>query len=59
MTMTDLVHVTDDALAAAAAEALTPPPSEEERQQKQRDWDPVELLVPEWDGHCVTQSGGW
>lgn len=45
----DLVDVTDDALAAAAAEALSPHPSEEERLEKQREWDPVELLVPEWD----------
>lgn len=45
----DLSEVTNDELSAAAQEALTPPPSEEERQERLRNWDPVELLVPEWD----------
>ncbi|GGN37668.1 hypothetical protein FHR83_005353 [Actinoplanes campanulatus] len=44
----DLTDVTDEELLAAAAEALAPPPSEEERKEKLRQWDPVELLVPEW-----------
>jgi hypothetical protein len=41
--------IADGDLAAAAQEALKPPPSEEERQEKLRLWDPVELLVPEWN----------
>jgi hypothetical protein len=45
----DLAEVTDDGLSAAVAEALAPPPSEEERRERLRNWDPVELLVPEWD----------
>ncbi|HYS34291.1 MAG TPA: DUF1998 domain-containing protein [Pseudonocardiaceae bacterium] len=45
----DLSGITDEELTASAAEALAPPPSEEERQEKLRQWDPVELLVPEWD----------
>jgi hypothetical protein len=45
----DLAGVTDGELSAAVAEALAPPPSEEERRERLRDWDPVELLVPEWD----------
>ena len=45
----DLTDVSDDDLTAAAAEALAPPPSEEDRKEKLRQWDPVELLVPEWN----------
>ncbi|MFI7509064.1 DrmB family protein [Micromonospora aurantiaca] len=45
----DIAGVTDEQLTAAAVEALAPPPSEEERRERLRDWDPVELLVPEWD----------
>ncbi|MBG0560778.1 DUF1998 domain-containing protein [Actinoplanes sp. NEAU-A11] len=45
----DLTDVSDEELTAAAAEALAPPPSEEDRKEKLRQWDPVELLVPEWD----------
>ncbi|GIF09681.1 hypothetical protein Asi03nite_72190 [Actinoplanes siamensis] len=45
----DLTDITDEELLAAAAEAVAPPPSEEERKEKLRQWDPVELLVPEWD----------
>jgi hypothetical protein len=41
--------VSDEEMAAAVAEALAPPPSEEERHERLRQWDPVELLVPEWD----------
>jgi hypothetical protein len=44
----DLTDVTDEELIAAVSEALAPPPSEEERQEKLRQWDPVELRVPEW-----------
>lgn len=45
----DLTDVGDEDLTAAAAEALVPLPSEEERQEQLQTWDPVELLVPEWD----------
>jgi hypothetical protein len=45
----DLTGIGDEDLTSAAAEALAPPPSDEERHQQRRDWDPVELLVPEWD----------
>jgi hypothetical protein len=45
----DLTGVTDEELIAAVSEALAPPPSEEERQERLRQWDPVELLVPEWN----------
>ncbi|MEV6931441.1 DUF1998 domain-containing protein [Dactylosporangium sp. NPDC051485] len=45
----DLTGVTDDELVAAAQEAQAPPPSEEERKEQLRQWDPVELLVPEWN----------
>jgi hypothetical protein len=44
----DLTAVTDDELAAAAAKALAPRDSDEQRQQKLADWDPSDLLVPEW-----------
>jgi hypothetical protein len=45
----DLDGVTEEALAGAVQEALAPPPAEEERREQLRAWDPVELLVPEWD----------
>lgn len=45
----DLTDVTDDELTAAADEALAPAPSEEERKEQLDRWDPVELLVPEWN----------
>lgn len=45
----DVSQLTDDELTAAAQEALAPPPSEEERRERLRRWDPVELLVPEWN----------
>jgi hypothetical protein len=44
----DLTGVSDDDLAAAVTEALTPPVSEEEQKRRQENWDPVELLEPEW-----------
>ncbi|HET8641299.1 MAG TPA: DUF1998 domain-containing protein [Pseudonocardiaceae bacterium] len=44
----DLAGVTDEELAAAAAQALAPLPSEEERHEERANWDPVDLLVPEW-----------
>lgn len=45
----DVDGVTDDELITAVQEALAPPPSDEERQEQLRQWDPVELLVPEWN----------
>jgi hypothetical protein len=45
----DLTDVGDEDLAAAVTEALAPPPTDEERQERLQAWDPVELLVPEWD----------
>jgi hypothetical protein len=45
----DLTSITDEELTAAVQEALAPPPSEEERQETLRQWDPVELRVPEWN----------
>lgn len=44
----DLSEVDDDTLAGAVVDALAPADSEEVRQEKLADWDPVELLVPEW-----------
>lgn len=44
----DLAGVTDAELTAAATRALAPLDSEEQRQQKLADWDPDNLLVPEW-----------
>lgn len=44
----DLTGVSDEGLSTAIADALTPPESDEERKKKRDDWDPVELLVPEW-----------
>jgi hypothetical protein len=44
----DVTGQSDDELSALVAAALEPPPSEEEQEEKLRDWDPVDLLVPEW-----------
>ncbi|MCC9184259.1 DUF1998 domain-containing protein [Mycolicibacterium mageritense] len=44
----DLSGVSNESLATAVADALTPPESDEERKKKRDDWDPVELLIPEW-----------
>jgi hypothetical protein len=44
----DLKDISDESLSTAIADALTPPESDEERKKKRDDWDPVELLVPEW-----------
>ncbi|MCK9876758.1 DUF1998 domain-containing protein [Frankia sp. Ag45/Mut15] len=46
---TDLTGVSDEDLLAAAVQALAPPPDEEEREERLRTWDPVDLLVPEWE----------
>lgn len=45
----DLTGVTDTQLVAAVAAAALPPASPEEQDERMREWDPVELLVPEWD----------
>ena len=44
----DTKTITDDELAAVVADVLAPEDSDEDRQQKLTEWDPVELLVPEW-----------
>lgn len=44
----DLTDVSGESLSTAIADALVPPESDEERKKKRDDWDPVELLVPEW-----------
>lgn len=44
----DLDSVTDIDLAGAIAEVLAPPESEEAREERRANWDPVELLIPEW-----------
>ncbi len=44
----DVAGQSDDELTALVATALEPPPSEDEQEEKLRDWDPVDLLVPEW-----------
>jgi hypothetical protein len=44
----DVKHVSDHDLAAAVADVLAPADSEAERQEKLAAWDPVELLIPEW-----------
>lgn len=38
----------DEELLALARLALEPEESDEDRLQRRRDWDPVDLLVPEW-----------
>jgi hypothetical protein len=45
----DVTSLSDDDLRAAAEAASAPPPSPEEQDQRIRQWDPVELLVPEWE----------
>lgn len=44
----DLNGLTDADIAAAVAIVLEPTDSDEERQEKLAQWDPVDLLVPEW-----------
>ena len=44
----DLAGVSDEDLATAVAEALSPPDTEEQRTERRSNWDPVELLIPEW-----------
>ena len=44
----DLSPVSDDSLSAALADVLSPPETDEQRRKKLDTWDPVELLIPEW-----------
>ena len=44
----DVVEISDDKLAQAVAAALQPPESAEELDAWSKNWDPVDLLVPEW-----------
>lgn len=45
----DLTALTDDEVSEVVTRATAPPGSEEERAEELARWDPVELLVPEWD----------
>jgi len=44
----ELADLADGEVVALIDVALTPPPSPEELSAKQAVWDPIELLVPEW-----------
>ncbi|MEU3337076.1 DUF1998 domain-containing protein [Streptomyces sp. NPDC006668] len=44
----DVTGLTDPELAAAVEAACAPQATPEEHEEKLRDWDPVDLLVPEW-----------
>lgn len=44
----DVTGLSDADLAALVALALAPVESDEDREARQRHWDPVDLLVPEW-----------
>lgn len=44
----EISQVSDDQLSQAVAAASLPPESAEEQDAWIRDWDPVDLLVPEW-----------
>ncbi|MEV4197562.1 DUF1998 domain-containing protein [Micromonospora globbae] len=44
----DVSELSDDQLSEAVAAATIPPESAEEQEAWIRDWDPVDLLVPEW-----------
>ncbi len=45
----DVTEVSDAQLAEAVEAAGRPPVSDEEQEQRLREWDPVDLLVPEWE----------
>lgn len=45
----DTARLTDAALGDAVNAALQPLPTQEEQEQRIREWDPVDLLVPEWN----------
>lgn len=44
----DVTGVSADDFAGVIAAAAAPPESEDDQDQMIRDWDPVDLLVPEW-----------
>ncbi|MCC3766071.1 DUF1998 domain-containing protein [Streptomyces sp. UNOC14_S4] len=44
----DVTSLSDHELEAAVEAACVPPATPEEQAEKMRDWDPVDLLVPEW-----------
>ena len=44
----DVTGEADEALRKAVSAALAPTPTPEEHEEKLRNWDPVDLLVPEW-----------
>ncbi|KQV20869.1 MULTISPECIES: DUF1998 domain-containing protein [unclassified Kitasatospora] len=44
----DVTGLADHELEAALETASAPQPTAEEQEEKLRDWDPVDLLVPEW-----------
>ncbi|MEV1107797.1 MULTISPECIES: DUF1998 domain-containing protein [unclassified Micromonospora] len=44
----DVSELSDEQLNDAVAAAMAPPESAEEQEAWLRDWDPVDLLVPEW-----------
>lgn len=61
-----IAALSDDDLRKVVAAALAPPLSEEDEKGKLADWDPVDLLVPEWrylqddpagDHHKDAESG--
>ena len=44
----DVTGLSDGDLGALVAVALAPPPTPDEQEERLRQWDPVDLLVPEW-----------
>lgn len=44
----DVTELSDSELSALLDRAAQPPPTEDERVEKLENWDPVDLLVPEW-----------
>jgi hypothetical protein len=44
----DVTSVPHDTLREAVTAAQAPPPTPEEHDERLREWDPVDLLVPEW-----------
>jgi hypothetical protein len=44
----DMTGLTDADIAAAIAKVLTPPESDEAREERRANWDPIQLLIPEW-----------
>lgn len=44
----DVSGFIDDDIAIAVTEVLAPPEPEEVREERRANWDPIELLVPEW-----------